>query len=274
MDEINNLQYDVENGFVKNITHNSISYLQGTVDRIKKDRGFIINFIENLSGGLFITDTELAVVKVRKCYNTVKYTTLMEMDVPVLLGLSVDKVSFIELSMFDKKIMDEIVNDLIGNLDKIDTILAKFIGDQDIRLSFIPVTNDLSALKKFSSDVSKFLSAGFNKNSVTDSAKYKELFKNNGELFDSSITIGEADKIMTNSKTIKFNKIVIRIEGRIDALLELMTDHKEDITVESLNRAIDAVTTLAEYITTVANSMVLHRGLKDTILVISKKMCK
>lgn len=205
-------------------------------------------------------DLDRTSAKVKTVMSTIDFLTVKDKDIPVISGFkgyALDAVEDLEKHSL------HISRDYFKALIELDDVISRFISDEDYRKSFKYKAKALDEIANNVKPLGDILSDMLS-GEKTDVKKVSDVFGN-----VKSITV-TADKLIGLNKELrqkditKLYKLAESVASRVSILTELLDDPEEDLTKESVETVISAITNAANILTVAGSYYTVLNGLALT----------
>jgi len=251
--EINNIS--LEGGFIQAVTGPIFTAFNNTSENLKEKKNFLLDFLESRGTLGLIKEVNKKRPKTRKIADGVNYRLIDTIRVQTISGMTTRLNSVVKMN---KKALKNIVDNYDNNMDKVDTRLAMFIGDVEVRKSFRTPSDNLKNIDTFIKDVKNDLKENFDAKEVRDLRELKDIIGNNKEYIEVFDDLLEINNFITDKFLIKMKKRTNVLSERIDVIHDIIESKELIISKETLKGLIESVNTISEYISVISGVYYSH----------------
>ena len=257
----------LEEGFIKSVTDKISSSFSDSKETLTNNKNSLVEFLEGIGSISLIKDIRKINNNSEKLSKNVVYRLIDGHQIPTIVGLQTRLIFPVNLVNIE---LTHVVKNYAKTIDAIDTRLAKFIGDPEVRKSFKKPTKNIDSILNFNTSVKSSLNDMFNLNDIEDMKPLNKLIGNNSEYVTILSTINDTNDTIDDKFIIAVKKDVTVLSERLDIIYTIIKSKELLVTKETLSGLIDAVDAASNYISTISGLYYLHIQSSEVMLTVEK----
>ena len=197
-----------------------------------------------------ISEQVKSLLKAQKDYqgikDTVDYATVRNVETPVMLG---QQITMIDIVTKLKPLIDDIKTHLLKDIDSIDTVVSKMIGDIQHRKS-AKIKNKFNDIDQRDQVIITAINEIINPSGTKDRLPIKDVTSNISSLGDLLTGLQELNLQYTYKEILLVKAAIKKLYDKTETLYEILTDTDLDVVSKgSLNELSYGLEYMAQYIT-------------------------
>jgi len=206
--------------------------------------------------------------KAKKIIDTKEYSDMSMIQLPAVHGLTTDLYTLTEkLSPY----FTNLKKNSMKNLEEMDDVISNFIGDKEFRKSFkVSKTSFEEINEKFNIKLDKDLKSMFSTKDKSEFVSLGKLVRSNNELKGTLKNIIYINDNFTDKDLIKLNKKIDSIQKKIEMLVKMLNIDEVEASKEAIQGVVTALSTVANYVSSVSNLYYVHMTAMDVMLKIKE----
>ena len=261
----------LEEGFIKTVTSPFVKAFRAVDEKMVASKNVFLGFLENRGTLSLIKDVNKRRVSAVKLSRNVNYGLIDDISVRTIVGM---QSRLIFIAKMNKEKLEYVDKNFSRQVNDIDTRLAKFIGDNEVRKSFRVPSSNLKEIRDFTNGVKKELGTHFSAKDVSDVKPLKNVIGNNNEYAEVFTLLKETNGIVTDKLLISVKKKTDKITERINVIYDILESKDLEVSKETLTGLIEAVDIMSEYITVISGIYYSHMKAMEVALGVHKVYIK